>query len=222
MQNLVIAIDGPAASGKSTTARMLAEKLEYVYIDTGAMYRACAVHALKHGVKIEENDDLKKLLANIRIEIRYRKEGNQVLLNGDDVSARIRQEDISRLSSEIAVIGFVRRKLVELQRAMAERGGVIMDGRDIGTVVLPHADLKIYMIADVGVRAERRQKELHLKGIETDFATVKKELEWRDYNDSHREMGPLKKAEDAIELNTTFLSIDEQVERILNIIKENK
>jgi cytidylate kinase len=221
-KNYIIAIDGPAASGKSTTAKLLAKKLKYVYIDTGAMYRACALDALKNNVSLKDHENLKKLIDKINIEIVYSENGNKILLNGEDVTQRIREADISKLSSEIAVIGFVRDKMVQLQREMGKKGGIIMDGRDIGTVVFPNADFKFFMIADVEHRAERRLKELLEKGKKADFETVKNELIWRDKNDSSRKHSPLKKADDAIEIDTSNMTIEEQVEKIYKIIKEGK
>ncbi len=221
-KKLIIAIDGPAASGKSTTAKLLAKKLKYVYIDTGAMYRACALDALNNNIPLSDRENLKKLIENIEIDIKYSPEGNKIYLHNKDVSKRIREEDISKLSSEIAVIDFVREKMVELQRKMGKNGGIIMDGRDIGTVVFPNADYKFFMIADVEKRAKRRQKELIEKGKTADFQTVLKELIWRDKNDSQRKHSPLKKADDAIVIDTSDMSINEQVETIYKIIKEGK
>ncbi len=219
-KELIIAIDGPAASGKSTTAKLLAKKLKYVYIDTGAMYRACALDALNNNVSLKDLKKLRKLIDKIDIQIKYSDEGNKIYLHGKDVSKRIREADISKMSSEIAVIDFVRTKMVDLQRKMGENGGIIMDGRDIGTVVFPNADYKFFMIADVDKRAKRRLKELKEKGIDTDFDTVKKELIWRDKNDSSRKISPLKKAKDAIEIDTSDMTIQEQVDAIYKIIEK--
>lgn len=156
MKKYVIAIDGPAASGKSTTAKSLAKKLKYVYIDSGAMYRACGLMSLQENVDLNNEKALAEMLENIAIDIEYNESGNRIILNGKDVSKRIREADITKLSSQIAVIGIVRTKMVELQRKMGENGAVIMDGRDIGTVVFPDADFKFFMIADVHTRAVRR------------------------------------------------------------------
>ncbi|MBN1326448.1 MAG: (d)CMP kinase [Candidatus Cloacimonetes bacterium] len=218
----VIAIDGPAASGKSTTARMLARKLKYIYIDTGAMYRACALCALQRKIDLEDENSLEKMLQDIKIEIKYAEQGNRIYLNGDDVTARIREADITRLSSRIAVIGIVREKMVELQRKMGAQGGVIMDGRDIGTVVFPDADFKFFMTAGVKVRARRRWEEAVAKGEELNIKDVEKELIWRDQNDTNREHSPLRKADDAMEIDTTSLSVEEQVECLLNQIRERE
>jgi cytidylate kinase len=219
MCKYVIAIDGPAASGKSTTARRLAAQLQYVYIDTGAMYRACALDALQKGISLNDIAALETMLGAIDISIQYSPAGNHIYLNGTDVSQRIRQADITRLSSEIAVIGPVRTRMVELQREMGKQGGVIMDGRDIGTVVFPDADFKFFMVADVKERALRRWKEHQAKGETVSLIAIEEELIWRDKNDSSRTISPLKRADDAIEINTTAMSIDEQVTLLLNIIK---
>jgi len=212
MKRLIIAIDGPAASGKSTTAKLLANRLGYVYLDSGAMYRACALAALQAGVAHEDTDNMDKLLESIDIRIQYSPQGNKVLLNDIDVTKRIREEDISRLSSDISTLGPVREKMVALQRKMGEEGGVIMDGRDIGTVVFPHADLKFFMIATAEERARRRCEELRQKGIEADYEVVLAELKQRDLQDSTRALAPLKPAEDSIQIDTTDLSIEQQVD----------
>lgn len=219
MKKYVIAIDGPAASGKSTTARILAKKLKYVYIDTGAMYRACALASIRENVELSNQKALQRMLADISIKIEYSEEENRIILNGEDVTARIRKADITRLSSEIAVIGVVRDKMVELQRKMGESGGIIMDGRDIGTVVFPHADFKFFMVAGVKTRAFRRWKEAEAKGEILDLKKVEQELIWRDRNDSSRQLAPLKKAPDAIEIDTSNLSIQGQVNKILDYIE---
>lgn len=219
-RDYVIAIDGPAASGKSTTARELAKEFAYVYIDTGAMYRACALKFLQDNIDINNEKDLRKMLGNIDIKIEYSPEGNHIYLDSVDVSQRIRQADITRLSSEIAVIGIVREKMVELQRKMGERGGVIMDGRDIGTVVFPHADFKFFMVATPSARARRRWLEAKEKGETLELEDIENELLWRDKNDSTRSHSPLKKAEDAIEIDTSGLTIAQQTKKIENYIRK--
>ena len=216
----VIAIDGPAASGKSTTAKQLAKKLKYIYIDTGAMYRASGLCTLLQNMGLDDEVTLKKMLNKISIRIEYVEEGNRIYLNGKDVSERIREADITKLSSQIAVIGIVREKMVELQRKMGEDGGVIMDGRDIGTVVFPNADFKFFMIADVRTRALRRWKEAKEKGEIILLEEIEEELIWRDKNDTTRKISPLKQAEDAIPIDTSGMTIDEQVKFILDIIKK--
>ena len=220
-KKLIIAIDGPAASGKSTTAKSLAKKMKYVYIDTGALYRACALDALNNNVEISENKNLKRLIDNIEMEIVYAENGNKLFLHKKDVTKRIREADISKLSSKIAVIGFVREKMVDLQREMGKKGGIIMDGRDIGTVVFPNADYKIFMIANPKERAQRRWLELKEKGKDASLEEIEKEMIWRDKNDSTRKISPLKKADDAIELDNSKMSIAEQVDYIYKLITEN-
>ena len=217
----VIAIDGPAASGKSTTAKQLAKKLKYIYIDTGAMYRASGLCTLLQNIRLDNKVALKKMLDKISIRIEYEEEGNRIYLNGKDVSERIREADVTKLSSQIAVIGIVRKKMVELQRKMGEDGGVIMDGRDIGTVVFPNADFKFFMIANVRTRALRRWKEVKDTGENITLEEVEEELIWRDKNDTTREISPLKQAEDAIPIDTSGMTIDEQVKFILDIIKKD-
>jgi cytidylate kinase len=220
MKKYVIAIDGPAASGKSTTAKKLAQKLHYIYIDSGAMYRACALQAAEKGVALCNKEKLAEMLQKIKIEINYSPDGNRIILNGSDVSERIRDVDITKLSSQIAVIGIVRERMVELQREMGEHGGVIMDGRDIGTVVFPEADFKFFMVADVETRAHRRWLESNNK--ETSLAEIEKELIWRDRNDSSREISPLRIADDAILVDTSNLTIEEQVTQLYEIIIRGK
>ena len=220
-EKFVIAIDGPAASGKSTTAKTLAKRMQYTYIDTGAMYRACGLNALQQNIALSDIDGLTKVLEIIDINIKYSHEGNKILLNGEDVSARIREADISKISSEIAVIGIIRTKMVELQREMGSKGGVIMDGRDIGTVVFPDADFKFFMIADAKVRAKRRWLEDKVKGSTISLEEIEKELLWRDKNDSSRKISPLKQADDAIAIDTTNMSIEEQVNFLEKYIKQS-
>jgi cytidylate kinase len=216
MKRLIIAIDGPAASGKSTTAKLLAKKLGYIYLDSGAMYRVCALAALLAGISHSDAERLDIMLQDISIE--YSPEGNKVLLNNIDVTKRIREEDISRLSSDISTLKPVREKMVALQRRMGEKGGVIMDGRDIGTVVFPNAGLKFFMIASAEERAKRRCDELREKGKPACYETVLRELRERDLQDSTRALAPLKLAEDSIEIDTTNLSIEQQVDVLYGYI----
>ncbi len=218
----IIAIDGPAASGKSTTAKLLAKKLEYIYIDSGAMYRACALDALQKRIEFNNSKVLHEMLENVDIQIKYHEKGNRIFLNGADVSERIREADITKLSSEIAKIKMVRKRMVELQRKIGENGGVIMDGRDIGSVVFPDADFKFYMDADVKTRAKRRWLEAEEKGEELVLEEVEKELIWRDKNDSTRKIAPLKKLPDATIVDTSKMSIPEQVSFLMESIKNEK
>lgn len=218
MRRLIIAIDGPAASGKSTTAQQLAKKLGYVYLDTGAMYRACALAALNAKISHDDTAGIDMMLQKIDIRIEYSLEGNKVLLDNIDVTKRIREEDMSRLASDISTLKAVREKMVALQRRMGESGGVVMDGRDIGTVVFPKADLKFFMIASAEARAHRRCEELKVKGKNADYQTVLNEMIERDKQDSTRALAPLKPAEDAIEIDTTSLTIEQQVEKLYAFI----
>ena len=218
----IITIDGPAASGKSTTAKLLAKKLKYVYIDSGAMYRACGLYALNHNINLKDVKSLQQMLDKIDIKIKYTEQDNKLYLNGEDVTFRIREADITKLSSEIAVIGIVREKMVELQRQIGKDGGVIMDGRDIGTIVFPYADFKFFMIADVKTRAKRRWEEANEKGENLNLEEIEKEIIWRDKNDTTRKISPLVKAKDAIEVDTSNMTIKEQANYLFNYICEEK
>ena len=218
----IISIDGPAASGKSTTAKLLAKKLKYVYIDSGAMYRACGLYALNHNINLKDLKSLQQMLDKIDIKIKYTEQDNKLYLNGEDVTFRIREADITKLSSEIAVIGIVREKMVELQRQIGKDGGVIMDGRDIGTIVFPYADFKFFMIADVKTRAKRRWEEANEKGENLNLEEIEKEIIWRDKNDTTRKISPLVKAKDAIKVDTSNMTIKEQANYLFNYICEEK
>jgi len=218
-KGLIIAIDGPAASGKSTTAQLLAQKLGYVYIDTGAMYRACALKAKKMGIDINDEESIRELLDDIDIRIENHNSKNRIYLDGEDVSEDIRADDISALASAISAIPAVRYKMVELQRKMGEKGGVILDGRDIGTFVFPTAEVKFFLTASPEVRAKRRWLELKQKGINKDFSEVLADLVKRDNNDSQRALAPLKKADDAIEVDTSNMTIEEQTDCLYQIIR---
>ena len=218
--NYQIAIDGPSGTGKSTTAKILAKELSFVYIDTGAMYRAVGLYCVRNNIDINDEETIKRHLDNIKIDLFY-KDGNQEIeLNGDIVSKEIRENNISKCASVISQYKDVREKLVSLQQELAKKNSVIMDGRDIGTVVLPNANLKIYLVADNDVRAERRYKELIEKGQDVSLENIKKELIERDYRDSNRENSPLKKADDAIEVDSSNLSIDEVVNKILDLFNK--
>lgn len=210
MKQIKIAIDGPASSGKSTVAKILAQDLGYTYLDTGAMYRCATYLALTHDLS---EQDLEQLLALLdKHPITFGKaadgKGQLVYLDGQDVTLAIRQHDVTNNVSWVAALAPVREKLVEQQRAIARNGAIIMDGRDIGTVVLPDAELKLFLEASVDERAERRYKENLEKGIATDLDVLKKEIAERDYKDSNREVSPLKPAQDAIIFDTTGVSID--------------
>ena len=215
MKTIQIAIDGPASSGKSTVAKIIAKDFGYTYLDTGAMYRAATYMALKNQLEVEEIEELLALLDQHPISFGRSETGEQLVFVGDvDITHPIRENEVTNHVSAIAAIPEVREKLVSLQQEIAQQGGIVMDGRDIGTVVLPQAELKIFLVASVDERAERRYKENIAKGIETDLETLKEEIAARDYKDSHRETSPLKQAEDAVYLDTTGLNIQEVVEKI--------
>lgn len=219
MKKINIAIDGPAGAGKSSISKEVAKRLGIVYVDTGAMYRACAVYAIDNGIEILQEAIIPHL-DDIKIDINYNENGQQIILNGKDVSERIREKDATIGSSKIAVIPDVRLKLVELQRSLANSKSVIMDGRDIGTYVLPNADLKIYLTASVKERARRRFVEMQQKGMECDIKEVEKDIEFRDKNDSQREFAPLRCAEDAILIDSSDLKFDEVCDKIYTMIKK--
>lgn len=208
----IIAVDGPAGAGKSTVSKIVAARLGYTYIDTGAMYRAVALKVLQSGEPLSES-----LVGNVDIRL---DEAARVFLDGHEVTKEIRTPEVSRGASDVAKVGYVRQKLTQLQRDMAARGNVIMDGRDIGTQVLPNADLKIFLTASVEERARRRLDELKAKGLQADFANVVKEISLRDKQDSEREIAPLAQAEDAVLLDSTHLTIDRVVAKILRLAKD--
>ena len=218
-----IAIDGPAGAGKSTIAKILSEKLGYIYIDTGAMYRAVALYFIENGVSTGEEPYINELLKKIDVSIKY-KNGVQILyLNGEDVSTRLREENIGKLASKFSALKDVREKLVALQRELAKKENVIMDGRDIGTVVLPNANLKIFLSASSSVRAKRRYLELLQKGsTDIDLEEIEREIINRDNADMNRAISPLKQAEDAKVLDTSDMKLNEVVEKILEIKRENE
>lgn len=218
----IIAIDGPASSGKSTTAKELARKLKYVYLDTGAMYRACGLQAYKKNISLDDIPALTKMMQTIKVEIKYSLPNNIVLLDGVDVSQTIREPQIGKLASDISAIGVVREGMTALQRKLGAKKGIVMDGRDIGTVVFPNAEYKFFMDADLEERAQRRFLEEKVKGSQKSLQDVKSELAQRDYQDSHRAIAPLKQADDAIIIDSTHLTIQEQVAEIMAIIGERR
>lgn len=215
-----IAIDGPAGAGKSTIARKLAADLEYIYVDTGAMYRAMAYYFLQKGIDPADESAIAEESKAVSISIEYQDGVQCVILNGENVNGVIRTEEVGRMASATSKYPVVRTKLVELQRKLAAKSDVIMDGRDIGTVVLPDADVKIYLTASSKVRAQRRYDELAAKGVECDFSTIEKDIIDRDYQDMHREASPLKQADDAVLLDSSELDIDGVVSEMKRIIKE--
>ncbi len=221
MKHVSVAIDGPAGAGKSTISKAVAKELGFVYVDTGAMYRAVALYAIQRGVDTKNSDGrLVELLDDIEIDIAFRDGTQHIFLNGRDVSEEIRKPDVSIGSSNVAVVPEVRIKLVELQRKLASKASVIMDGRDIGTYVLPGADVKIFLTAAVEDRAKRRYDEMVQKGMPCDFEVVKEDICYRDKNDSSREFAPLRQAEDAMLIDTSGNTLDQSIEMILNFIKE--
>lgn len=213
-----IAIDGPASSGKSTIAKLLADKYSLVYVDTGAMYRTLTYLALKNNVPVDTEKLLLDLLNKTTISFKKIEEGQLVYADDEDVTDAIRSHEVTNNVSEVSAFGKIREELVSRQQEIANDTGVVMDGRDIGTVVLPDADVKIFLVASVEERAERRYLENKEKGIDSDFERLKQEIINRDAYDSNREVSPLKQADDAVRLDTTSLSIEEVVERCVEII----
>ena len=215
-----IAIDGPAGAGKSTIARKLAADLGYVYVDTGAMYRAMAYFFIQNNIRSDDEKAIADACKDVDVTIQYKDNEQQVILNGENVNGVIRNEEVGNMASATSVYPVVRTKLVELQRQLAERENVIMDGRDIGTVVLPNANVKIYLTASSAVRAKRRYDELTAKGVDCNIKEIEQDIIERDYRDMHRETSPLKQAEDAVLLDSSDLDIDGVVAAMKKIIKE--
>ena len=212
----VIAIDGPAGAGKSTTAKLAAQKLGYTYIDTGAMYRAVAYKTLQSGKEVTD-DLILQTIKNFSLELRYEGGVTRVFVDGNEVTEQIRTPAVNAIVSQVAKLKDVRDELVRIQRDMAKKGNVIMDGRDIGTNVLPNADLKIFLVADADERARRRYDELKAKGTAVDLADIKASILSRDKIDSEREIAPMKQADDAVLLDSTSMSIDEVVSKIVEL-----
>ncbi|HEL1546005.1 TPA: (d)CMP kinase [Streptococcus suis] len=221
MKSIQIAIDGPASSGKSTVAKIIAKNFGYTYLDTGAMYRSATYLALTNGIEVTDQNRIVVLLAQYPIRFGRDENGQQLVFVGDeDVTLPIRDNQVTNNVSAVAALPLVREELVRLQQEIAQAGGIVMDGRDIGTVVLPQAELKIFLIASVEERALRRFKENTERGIETDLESLKQEIAARDYKDSHREVSPLKAADDAITFDTTGVSIEGVVKFISEKAKE--
>lgn len=214
-----IALDGPAGSGKSTVAKELAKKLDILYLDTGAMYRACALKCLKLGIDVKNENSVAPLISDIDIKIVYNNYSQVTMLDGEDVSLAIRKSEVSMLASDVSALKCVRLKMVDMQRKIADEMSCVLDGRDIGSFVLPNAKYKFFVTADSRVRAERRYKELVERGETVDFETLHKEIIQRDYNDSHREFAPLKKADDAIEIDTSDMTVEEVTAKILSCLE---
>ncbi|WP_164668748.1 (d)CMP kinase [Virgibacillus doumboii] len=215
-KQIAIAIDGPAAAGKSTVAKIVAERLSYIYIDTGAMYRSLTLKALTNQISLEDEHSLAGLLADTDIELIQREDGQHVMVDGEDVTSEIRTNEVTNNVSQVAKHPSIREDMVRRQQELAEKRGVVMDGRDIGTHVIPDAEVKIFLIATVEERAKRRHKENLEKGFSSDLEELKREIEQRDLIDSKREAAPLLKADDAIEIDTTSLTINQVAESILN------
>lgn len=218
--SLNIAIDGPAGAGKSTVAKGVAAKLGFIYVDTGALYRAVGVYALRKGLDTKNADEVSSVLPEISVELKFIDGVQHVFLNGEDVSVEIRTPEASMAASNVSAIPCVRSFLFDLQRDIASKNDCLMDGRDIGTVVLPNAQVKLFLTADPEERAMRRYKELIEKDPDVKYEDVLEDLKKRDYQDSHREIAPLKPAEDSIVFNTTGNTLEESVEKVIDIIKE--
>ncbi len=213
-----IAIDGPAGAGKSTIAKLLAARLGFLYLDTGAMYRAVALKMTNCGIDLSDAQAVEKVLNTTTVDIKYENGEQKVLLDGNDVSGKIRENSVSKAASAVSALPCVRIKMVELQRAIAKNSNVILDGRDIGTFVLPNAEFKFFLTASVDERAKRRFTELAAKGANCSFDEIRRDIQARDYNDAHRKFAPLKKSDDAEEVDTTSMSIEEVVTHMQNII----
>ena len=217
-----IAIDGPAGAGKSTIARRTARELSFIYVDTGALYRALAVFLEDEGISPEDTEKVGEAVKSVKVSIVYENGEQQVLVNGKNVTSRLRAEAVGNMASTVSAIPAVRAALLDLQRDLAKAHDVLMDGRDIGTNVLPEAKLKIYLTASVETRAERRYKDLQEKGVEKNLSEIKKEIEERDHRDMTRAIAPLRQAEDAVYLDTSHMNIDEVVETIKKLYRERK
>ena len=219
-KKISIAIDGPAAAGKSTIAKIVAKTLNYIYVDTGAMYRALTYKALNEKISLMNEQALFDLLMETEIELKPSENGQLVFVDGQNVTAEIRNNEVTGSVSEVAKHRLIREEMVRRQQLFAKNGGVVMDGRDIGTHVLPNAEIKIFMIASVEERAERRHQENVQKGFPSDIEQLKEEIALRDKQDSERKVAPLKKADDAFEIDTTSLSINQVADQIMSLMKE--
>ena len=222
MKVINVAIDGPAGAGKSSISRKAAAELGYIYIDTGALYRTVGVNALRNGVDLENNEAIAASLSEeLKIELKFIEGEQRMFLNGEDVSLEIRKPEASMAASRVSAVPAVRSYLFDLQKQLAGENNCIMDGRDIGTVVLPNADVKIFLTASAEARATRRYKELIEKGMKTPYEEVLADMIKRDYDDSHRAIAPLKQAEDAILCDTSELNLEQSIQLIINTIKGN-
>ena len=221
MSQISVAIDGPSGAGKSTLARQCAQKLGFIYVDTGAIYRTVALYCRENGIPGDDPTAIEQALLNIKIDLDYDASGTQrMLLNGEDVSDRIRTPEISMFTSKVSAVPAVRAFLLEKQRELARTRDVVMDGRDIGTVVLPNATVKIYLTAAPEARAQRRCAELRAKGMDVSFDEILKDVQERDYNDSHRAVSPLKRADDARLLDTTCLDLEQSLDVLVQMVQE--
>lgn len=215
---IAIAIDGPAGAGKSTIAKLVAKNLGFIYVDTGAMYRAMAVHFIRNGVNADEIEKIEAACDNVAVTIRYENGEQQVILNGENVTHLLRTEEVGKMASASSVVPKVRMKLVELQRQLAATDNVVMDGRDIGTYVLPDAKVKIYMTAGIRERALRRFDELSSKGIDCNLEEIEQDIAERDHRDMNRQFAPLRQAEDAVYLDTSSLTIEQVADEVGRIV----
>jgi cytidylate kinase len=222
LRNMAIAIDGPAAAGKSTVAKLIADACSYIYIDTGAMYRALTYEALQQKIDINKETELMQLLTGMEIELKPSNNGQKVFVNSKDVTDQIRSNEVTTKVSVVAKHRQIREEMVQRQRQMAKNSGVVMDGRDIGTEVLPNAEVKVFLLASVDERAKRRHDENISKGYPSNLEQLKIEITERDRLDTEREVSPLQKADDAIEIDTTSLTIEEVVSKILKLVQERE
>jgi CMP/dCMP kinase len=219
LKKLIIAIDGTAGSGKSTTARLVARRLNYLHIDTGAMYRAATYAVLNENIDPDNKVAVENLVVGLKIRL-HQSNGIEVMLNGKQVTDKIRSNEVTAHVSKISSYERVRAKMVEEQRAMGKTGGVVLEGRDIGTIVFPNADIKFFFVADIEERTRRRRREMSEQGEEVSFESMLNDIKARDYHDSTRAVSPLKKADDAITIDTSNLSIEEQVQKVISIVEK--
>ena len=214
-----IAIDGPAGAGKSTIAKQVAKEKGFIYVDTGAMYRGLAVHFLQNGIDPQDTKEIEEACRNAEVTIGYEDGNQQIYLNGENITSRLRQEEVGNMASKSSAVPKVREKLMDLQRTLAAEKDVVMDGRDIGTNVLPRADVKVFLTADARTRAKRRYDELTAKGISCNLDEIESDIRERDERDMNRETAPLKQAEDAVLIDSSHMSIPEVVSKILSLCK---